>query len=120
MSTITIPVNAQAVPEDLRKQTRLRVAVKTGKKISSQVVAVAGAGGAAEANFDIEDNAPVTVAVGPELTSAADLFNKSTPTMTVSSELVGGKPVFKPRPVVITEAIWRLWLIWCRKFTISG
>jgi hypothetical protein len=118
MSTITIPVNAQAVPEQQRTQTQVRVAIKCGAKIDSKVVSVTG--GQAEAQFDVDGNGPVTIAVGPEATSAADLFNKATPTMTVSPAMIGGGPTYTARPIVITEPIWRLWLIWCRSFTISG
>lgn len=118
MSTITIPVNALAVPQELRTQTKLRVAIKSGEKIHSEVVAVAG--GNAEARFEVEGRGPVTVAVGPEATLAVDLFNKVTPTATISPELVDGRPIYRTQPIVITEPIWQRWIHWCPTYTISG
>jgi hypothetical protein len=118
MSTITIPVNALAIQKEDRQQTKVRVAVKAGNEVHSQVISIAD--GKGEARFEIEGSGQVAVAVGPEATSAADLFNKATPGTSISPTTVNGKLVYSAQPIVITEAIWRLWLIWCRKFTISG
>jgi len=118
MSAITVPVDVSAVPKDLRNQTRVRVALKSGDDIHSEVISVAD--GKGEARFKVEGAGPITVAVGPEATSAADLFYKATPTSFVSPSLVDGHMVYSVQPIVVTEPVWKLWLTWCRTFTLSG
>lgn len=118
MPSITIPIQVQNVPEADRGKTKVRVALKTAKAIHSEVVSVST--GAAEARFEIEEPGQVSVAVGPASTDAADLFHKSTPTTTISARTLAANPVYKAPAIIITEPIWRLWLIWCRTFTISG
>jgi hypothetical protein len=118
MTVITIPVNAENVPEDQRKKSLVRIAIKTGGSIRSEVVSIAS--GSSEARFEVDGISPVTVAIGPEATSAADLFNKATATAMISTQALAANPVYKVPTITITEPIWRIWLFWCRTFTISG
>ncbi len=118
MSNIVVPVNASAVPADERGKQRIRVAVRSGKETVSTVVDVAS--GQARAELQLDTSGSVTIAVGPESTSAADLFLRNTPTVTVRPQAGEGNLIYKVNPIIITLPIWRLWLIWCRTFTISG
>jgi hypothetical protein len=118
MSNIVVPINASGIPADERGKQRLRVAVQSGKEIISTVVDVTS--GQASAQLQLDTTGSVTIAVGPESTSAADLFRRNTPTVTVRPQAGEGGLVYKVNPIVITLPIWRLWLIWCRTFTISG
>jgi hypothetical protein len=118
MTVITVPVSAQNVPEEERKRSQVRIAVKAGGTVLSEVVSIASGGG--EARFNVEGNSSVTVAIGPEAASAADLFNKATATTVISARTLAANPNYKAPAIIITEPIWRIWLLWCRSFTISG
>jgi len=118
MGNIKIPIDASRIPESDRSQQRVRVALRSGKTILSEVCPVAS--GSATANFDLDTDGPVTVAVGPESSDAASLFVRATPTITVRPTTVGGRSTYTVMPIVITLPIWALWLRWCRTFTISG
>jgi hypothetical protein len=97
---------------------RVRVAIETGGRIYSEAISVAD--GSAEVRFEIAGAKSVNIAVGPESTAAADLFNKSTTKASISARALAGNTAYKAPAIVITEEAWRLWLFWCRTFTISG
>ena len=118
MTTIKVPVDATQIPESERGKQKVRVALRAGDKITSHVVSVEA--GRAEAEFSVDASGPVTIAVGPEASDAADLFRRSTPTVTVRATEVNGRPGHVVQPIVISYPIWEGWLIWCRTFTITG
>ena len=118
MIDLIVPVNASAIPADQRGQTRVRVAIRRGNDIQSEIVSVTG--GQAEARFSVAADGPITVAVGPEAAADADLFNRATPTLTVSPRATQGLDRYVVSPIVVTAPIWRNWLFWCRNFTITG
>src|SRR5277367_4996067 len=118
MTTIKVPVDATQVPESERGKQKVRVALRAGDEITSHVVSVEA--GRAEAEFSVDASGPVTIAVGPEASDAADLFRRSTPTVTVRPTEVNRRPGYVVQPIVIGYPIWEGWLIWCRTFTITG
>ena len=118
MSTISVQIDATQVPAQQREAQRIRVAARSGERTSSTVVSVAS--GKATAKLNSEGSGPITIAVGPESSTADELFNRNTPTLSVRPTLVDGKSQYTIRPIVITEPIWAEWLIWCRTFTITG
>ena len=118
MSVIHVPINASAISKEDRGKQRLRVAAQSGKAIASTVVDVSS--GQATAELELDAGGAVSIAVGPEQSNAADLFRRNTLSMTVRPQGQDGNLVYKVNPIVITLPIWRLWLFWCRTFTISG
>src|SRR5579862_361338 len=64
MSTISVPIDASQVPAQEREAQRVRVAARSGNRISSTVVSVGS--GKATAKMEIEGSGPITIAVGPE------------------------------------------------------
>jgi hypothetical protein len=118
MTIIRVPVDATQVPESERAKQKVRVALRSGEEIASRVVSVEA--GRAEAEFNVEASGPVTIAVGPESSDAADLFRRSTPTVTVRPTGANGERGYTVQPIVISRPIWEGWLIWCRTFTITG
>jgi len=118
MSSINVPIDASQIPEQERGKQRLRVAAKSGKKIVSEVVSVTT--GRATAKLEMDTTETVTIAVGPESSSAADLFRRNTSTATARPQMIDNKPAYVVHPIVITPPLWTLWLFWCRTFTISG
>ena len=118
MSILRIPINLSAIPAEERSQQTLRVAAQSGGEIVSTVVRAVE--GQATAELEINAKGTVTIAIGPEQTSAADLFRRSTVTATVRPIVNGGTLEYAVKPILVTLPIWRLWLRWCRAFTITG
>jgi hypothetical protein len=118
MSTIRVPIDATRVPELERGKQKVRVALRAGEVITSHVMSVTSGHG--EAMFEVDTTNAVTIAVGPEASDAADLFMRNTPTVTVRPAVGDGGLVYNVQPIVIQRPIWEWWLIWCRKFTITG
>lgn len=117
MSVVIVPIDASQIPESDRKQQRVKVAVQTRKGIRSQIVSVEG--GKAEAKLELEPGQSASIAVGPDNVSDKDLFYKQTLTANVSAKQLGERPYTLP-PFVISPWWWRLWLWWCRNYTITG
>lgn len=118
MTTIKVPVDATQVPESERAKQKVRIALRAGDEITSHVVSVEA--GRAEVEFSVDASGPVTIAIGPEASDAADLFRRSTPTVTVRPTEANGRLGYIVQPIVISHPIWEGWLIWCRTFTITG
>ena len=118
MSAILVPIDASQVPEKERGRQKVRVAIRAGKHIASEVISVEA--GRGEAKFEIEHAGPVTIAIGPENAHAAELFNRNTPTVTVRPLRGEERPIYRVEPILIPRPIWEWWLIWCRTFTITG
>lgn len=118
MSKILVPIDASQIPQGERGKQNVRVAVRAGKEIVSEIVSVKS--GRAEAIFELDAAGPVTIAVGPEATSAADLFVRNTPTVTVRPVRGGKERAYPVDPIIIPFPIWEWWWRWCRTFTITG
>src|ERR1700736_760206 len=118
MTQIKIPIDASGVPQNERGKQRVRVAVKHGDTVHSEVVSVES--GKADVALNLDARGPLSVAVGPENVSAADLFRRNTPTVTVNPRAAGGENVYNVHPITISPTIWRRWFWWCRQYTISG
>jgi hypothetical protein len=118
MARIDIPIDASGVPQNDRGKQRVRVAVKYGDTIHSEVVSVDS--GKADVSLNVEARGPVTIAVGPEKISAAELFRRDTPTVAVKPRTAEGQLFYHVQPIVIAPHLWLRWLVWCRQYTISG
>ncbi|MBV8928319.1 MAG: carboxypeptidase regulatory-like domain-containing protein, partial [Mycobacteriaceae bacterium] len=118
MARIEIPIDASGVPQNERGKQRVRVALKYGDTIQSEVVPVDS--GKADVSLNVEARGPLTIAVGPENISAAELFRRDTPTVAVKPRTVKGELVYEIQPIVVGPNIWRRWLYWCTQYTISG
>ena len=118
MSVLVIPIDASQVAEGDRKQQRVKVAVKMGDKVTSQVVAVdAGKG---EVKLEVDPKQELLIAVGPENVSDDELFHLQTINIRVSPNQWAEKPSLTLTPINVTAAWWTLWLRWCRTFVITG
>src|SRR6185295_11513726 len=82
MSVLVIPIDASQIPEQERKQQRLRVAVQSRAGITSEVISIAQ--GKNEVKLEVDPGAAMTVAIGAESASDEDLFHFQTLTTTVS------------------------------------
>jgi len=118
MATIRVPVDLSAIPAAERGKQRIQVAAQSGQQTVSQVIDAAS--GKATAELQLDATGAITIAVGPEQISAADLFRRNTPTVTARPSNLEGKLQYTVKPIIISLPIWRQWLIWCRTFTISG
>ncbi len=119
MSTINVPIDTSKLSPEERGSQKVRVAAQSGEHIVSTVVDISS--GAATAKLDLDATGAVTIAVGPEQTSAADLFRRNTIQVTARAAAAkDGTPSYVYKPIVITSPIWNRWLRWCRTFTISG
>jgi len=118
MSQLVIPIDASQISDQDRKQQKVKVAIKTAAGITSQVVAVDQ--GRAEVKLDVDPKQNVSIAVGPENASDEDMFHLQTLTSSVSPSQWGDKKALTLEPLKLTLQWWRLWLIWCREFVISG
>jgi len=118
MSILRIPINLSAIPAAERAQQTLRVAAQSGEETVSTVVRAAE--GQTTVELEINAKGAVAIAIGPEQTSAADLFRRSTLTTTVRPTILGGALEYTVKPIIVTLPIWQLWLRWCRTFTITG
>lgn len=117
MSSLVIPLDLSQVPEEERKQLKVKVAVDDGEKITS---AVARVGAKGEVKLEVDGKRPLTVAIGSDSASDEDLFRLQTINVQVSPHQWQDKPTLTLPPIVITPHWWRLWLLWCRDFVITG
>jgi len=118
MSVVIVPIDASQIPEQDRKQQRIKIAVQTRAGIRSQVVSIEG--GKSEVKVEVEQGQSATIAIGPQNVSDHDIFHKQTLTATVAATQSGeGRAITVP-PFIITPWWWRIWLYWCRTFTIQG
>ena len=60
------------------------------------------------------------VVVGPSNASDEELFGLQTLNVQLSARQWLNKPELVLKPILVTTYYWRLWLRWCRTFTISG
>lgn len=118
MAALVIPLDASQIPDGERKEQRVRVGALIRGKIVSEVVTLER--GKAEVKLNVDNKQPITVAVGPESASDEDLFHLETLTSTVTAAQWADRATLTLPPYVITPAWWRLWLRWCRIFTITG
>jgi hypothetical protein len=118
MSTLTLPIDASQIPEQDRKQHRVRVAVQQGGKVRSSVVSLEG--GKAEVKLDIDPKQPASIAVGPESATDEDIFHFQTLTASVSPNQWAGRDQLSLAPIAVTLPWWTLWRRWCREFVING
>lgn len=117
MSVVIVPIDASQVPDQDRKQQRVKVAVQTRGGVRSQVVSVEG--GKSEVKLEVEPGQAATIALGPDNVADADLFHKQTLTVNIPAKQLGDRAFTLP-PIVITPWWWRIWFLWCRTFTITG
>ena len=117
MSSLVIPLDMSQIPEEERKQLKVKVAVDDGEKITSTVVKVSGKG---EVKLEVDGKRSLTVAIGSDSASDEDLFRLQTINVQVSPHQWQDKPTLTLPPIVITPHWWRLWLLWCRDFVING
>jgi hypothetical protein len=117
MSVVIVPIDASQVPDQDRRQQRVKVAVQTRAGVRSQVVSVEG--GKSEVKLEVEPGQAATIALGPDNVSDADLFYKQTLTVNIPAKQLGDRAFTLP-PIVITPWWWRIWYRWCQTFTITG
>lgn len=118
MSVLLIPIDASQLPEQDRKQQRIKVAIQQGGAVKSVVVSLEG--GKAEVKLEADPKQAVSVAVGPESASDEDIFHLQTLTASVSpKQWTAGKPL-SLAPIAVTPAWWSRWLLWCREFVVTG
>lgn len=118
MSVLVIPIDASQISETDRSQQRVKVAVQSGDKVVSQVVAVKD--GKAEARLDVDPKQSLAVAVGPENASDEDIFHLQTLTANISATQWGTQKTLEMPAFRLTPTWWRFWLFWCREFDIEG
>ena len=81
MSSLVIPLDMSQIPEEERKQQKVKVAVNDGEKITSTVVKV---GAKDEVKLDVDEKRSLTVAIGADSASDEDLFRLQTINVQVS------------------------------------
>ena len=118
MSVLVIPIDSSQVPENERKQQRVKIAIKEPGGIKSQVISVEP--GQTQVKLDVDPKQALSIAVGPESASDEDLFHLQTLTARVSPNSWGDQKTLTIAPIALTPAWWRLWLRWCREFVIEG
>ena len=118
MSELTIPLDVSQVADKERGRQRVKVAVKEGEKVKTQVVSVAA--GKAEVKLNVDSKQSLSIAVGPENVSDEEIFHLQTITTLVKPNQWAGKAKLKLTPIIVTPNWWGLWLRWCRTFVIQG
>lgn len=117
MSSLVIPLDTSQIPEDERKQLKVKVAVDDGGRITSQVIRVSGKD---EVKLEVDGKRPLIIAIGSDSASDEDLFRLQTINVQVSPHQWQDRPALTLPPIAITPHWWRLWLLWCRDFVING
>ena len=118
MSELTIPLDVSQVADKERGQQRVKVAIKEGDRVRTQIVSVAA--GKAEVKLNVDPKQTVSIAVGPENVEDDEIFHLQTLTTAVTPAQWAGKAKLKLTPIVVTPIWWGLWLRWCRTFVIQG
>ena len=119
MPSLVIPIDASQLTADERKEQKVKVAVQERGKVKSKITAI-DASGKGEIKLEVDSKQPLVVAVGPDTATDEDIFHLQTLTVNVSPEQWRGAATLKLPPFVVTQVWWRLWLRWCRTFTING
>jgi hypothetical protein len=118
MSELVIPLDASQVPEGERGQQSVKVAVRAGDKVQSQVVKVTA--GKAEVKLNVDAKQALSIAVGPDNVSDEEIFQLQTLTTNVTPRQWAGKAKLALPPIIVTPVWWGLWRRWCRTFVIHG
>jgi hypothetical protein len=118
MSELTIPLDVSQVADNERGQQRVKVAIKEGDKVRTQIVSVAA--GKAEVKLNVDSKQTLSIAVGPENVADEEMFHLQTLTTAVTPTQWAGKAKLKLPPIIVTPIWWGLWLRWCRTFVIQG
>jgi hypothetical protein len=118
MSELVIPLDVSQVPEGERGQQSVKVAVRAGDKVQSQVVKVTA--GKAEVKLNVDAKQALSIAVGPDNVSDEEIFQLQTLTTNVTPRQWAGKAKLALPPIIVTPVWWGLWRRWCRTFVIHG
>ena len=117
---LEVPVDASQVSE-FKPNHPIKVAAYTRQGEAHERVVNLDAEGKATASFSFNE-APgsLTVALGPETASVADLKNMQTITVDVAASYWRRSAEVKLPAVPISTYYWRWWLRWCRQFKVTG
>src|SRR5262245_8069412 len=107
MSSLIIPLDLSQIPEEERKQLKVKVAVDDGEKIISKIAKPSGRD---EITLEVDGKRSLTVAVGSDSASDEDLIRLQTINVQVPPNQWVDKPKLTLPPIVITPGWWRLWL----------
>src|ERR671917_551857 len=100
MSELTIPLDVSQIADKERGQQRVKVAVKEGDKVKTQVVSVTS--GKAEVKLNVGSKQTLSIAVGPENVSDEEIFRLQTITTAVTPAQWAGKARLRLSPIVVT------------------
>jgi hypothetical protein len=117
---LEVPVDASKV-SDLKPNQAVKVVAYPRQGAAHERIVRLNDEGQGSASFSFEE-APVSVSValGPETASAADLKNLQTITVNVPASSWNEAGEVKLPPVAISSYSWRWWLEWCRSFKVTG
>jgi hypothetical protein len=118
MSTLVIPIDASQVSDSDRKQQKVKVAVQSPSGIKSQIVSLEA--GKTEVKIEVDPKQALSIAVVPATASDEDAFHLQTLTAAVSPSQWKDAKTLTLSPLLVTSQWWRIWLSWCREFTIDG
>lgn len=118
MSVLMIPVDASNIPEQDRKQQKVKVAVQQKDGVKSQIISLDG--GRGEVKLDVDPKQTVSIAIGPATASDEDMFHLQTLTASVSPTQWGDKQTLTIPALTVTPQWWSGWLRWCREFVVQG
>jgi hypothetical protein len=117
---LEVPLDASQVKE-FKPDQALRVVAYSNGAVSSQEVVRLDSDGKGAARLGFEKNpGAITVAVGPESSSAAELQQLQTVTFDVSAAAWNERSSVEASPVIISNYWWWWWRDWCRSYKITG
>lgn len=116
---LRVPMDATEI--DDKSELKALKAVFVGKKgiVASSVVKL-GKDGTGMAEFKLDAPLGGRVIVGPHDAKDEEMEGMQTLSVDVPARAWGNQSKLEIKPIIVTRWYWRLWLRWCRTFTIRG